>query len=274
MRRSLAAVLLTLVACAGSALEPVAIIASSRGTLGTGPQRVLLNLIDVATNEVLSTPDREVTVEVFRPDGDSLGIHRAAFVWLVPDVVGLYEVEVDFPVSGPYNFVVDADGLSTSSAFYSIVADPSVPQVGEMAVPSQTRVAADYDDLSDITSDPDPDPSLYQMTAAEAVSNGTPAVLVFATPAFCQSQACGPMLDQVKDIKDRYPDVDFVHVEIYENLDAQSFDELIPVTATVEWGLPSEPWVFVVDARGMVASEFEGVVSSEALLAAIDSVRG
>jgi hypothetical protein len=227
----------------------------------------------VETNEVLASPERDVMVEVFRPEGDSLGVHPAVFVWLLPEVVGLYELEVDFPTSGPYNFVVDADGLSSSSAFHSIVADPSVPQVGEMAVSSQTRVAADFDELSEITSDPNPDPSLYQMTAAEAVSNGTPAVLVFATPAFCQSQACGPMLDQVKAIKGQFADVDFVHVEIYENLDARSLDELIPVRATQEWGLPSEPWVFVVDASGVVATVFEGVVSAEALLASIESVR-
>ena len=58
------------------------------------------------------------------------------------------------------------------------------------------------------------------------------------------------MLDQVKAVAPAHPDANFVHVEIYENLDATSADELIIVPAVTAWGLPSEPWVFVVDADG------------------------
>ena len=37
-----------------------------------------------------------------------------------------------------------------------------------------------------------------------------------------------------------------------------------------EWGLSTEPWVFVVDAEGRVAAKFEGVLSEEELVEVLD----
>jgi len=47
----------------------------------------------------------------------------------------------------------------------------------------------------------------------------------------------------------------------------------VPVAATIEWGLPSEPWIFVVDRDGLVTASFEGIVSEEELQAAVEAVR-
>jgi hypothetical protein len=67
--------------------------------------------------------------------------------------------------------------------------------------------------------------------------------------------------------------VGFVHVEIYEDLQAE-VEDLTTVPAITEWGLPSEPWVFVVDSDGVVSAAFEGAASDEELAAAIDAVSG
>ena len=97
-------------------------------------------------------------------------------------------------------------------------------------------------------------------------------MVIFATPAWCTSQACGPLLDQTKALVPDYPDVDFVHVEVYEDIQVTSFDDLVTVGAVAEWGLPSEPWVFVVEADGTVAISLEGVASDQELRAAIESL--
>jgi hypothetical protein len=49
-------------------------------------------------------------------------------------------------------------------------------------------------------------------------------------------------------------------------------EDLITVEATSEWGLPSEPWVFVVDDSGVVTAAFEGAASDAELMAAFDAV--
>jgi hypothetical protein len=76
----------------------------------------------------------------------------------------------------------------------------------------------------------------------------------------------------MKEVAFRFPGVNFVHVETFEDISARSRDELVPVPAVAEWGLPSEPWVFVIDARGMVAATFEGSASEEELNEAIAAV--
>ena len=47
---------------------------------------------------------------------------------------------------------------------------------------------------------------------------------------------------------------------------------LVEVPAVIEWGLPSEPWVYVVDADGNATARFEGAVSPEELADALDEV--
>jgi hypothetical protein len=39
-----------------------------------------------------------------------------------------------------------------------------------------------------------------------------------------------------------------------------------------EWGLTSEPWVFVVDSAGNVSAKFEIFLSEDELRAALDAV--
>ncbi|MGH3650424.1 MAG: hypothetical protein ACRDU9_06895, partial [Acidimicrobiia bacterium] len=113
----------------------------------------------------------------------------------------------------------------------------------------------------------------YEMTVAEAVESG-PSVLVFATPAWCTSQTCGPMLDQVQAISLEYPSLNYVHVEVYENIHVTNREDLILVPAVEEWGLPSEPWLYVTDGDGMVTAAFEGAVSDDELRSALDAVSG
>lgn len=260
---------LVISACS-SPSTPLAIMASSAGTIGTGDQRVLIALVDVATNEFLAAGDREATVILRDEDGTPLGTYDLEFVWTLPDVRGVYSARLEIPAAGVYQITVTAEGLNESGPTgFVAVEDPVVITPGDVAPPSETRTIANFPDLSIISSDPDPDPELYRLSVSEAVTNGTPSVIVFATPAFCTSQACGPMLDQVKALRGDYPDVDFVHVEIYEDLQVDSREDLTVVESVVDWGLPSEPWVYVVDESGTVVSAFEGAMTDTELIDAL-----
>jgi hypothetical protein len=57
-------------------------------------------------------------------------------------------------------------------------------------------------------------------------------------------------------------------------LQVESTADLVRVPAVTEWGLPSEPWVFVVDGSGTVTAAFEGAVTDAELTAALDAVAG
>jgi hypothetical protein len=82
------------------------------------------------------------------------------------------------------------------------------------------------------------------------------------------------MLDQVQALDSEYPDFNYVHVEVYENIQVTDQQDLILVPAVEEWGLPTEPWLYVTDGSGKVTAAFEGAVSDSELRAALDEVAG
>lgn len=254
-----------------SGSTPFALVATSQASLAPGEQRIMVGLLGADGEKWLASPDLTATVTVIDESGSPLDTYPTDFLWTVPDVRGLYVAHVVFPKAGVFQLTVDADGYDTTAPTQlTVVDDPTVVLPGEPAPLSETRTVADHPDLSTISTDTDPDPVMYDKTVAEAVSDGTAAVIVFASPGFCTSQTCGPILDRVKSLRADFPGVDFVHVEIYEDLQV-SFEDLTPVGAVEEWGLPSEPWVFVVDSEGVVSASFEGAVSEEDLTAAIQT---
>lgn len=265
----LVAVILT--ACGGTA--GTAVVASSPSSIEVGEgQRLLLALAD-SEAQLRGGPDLEVTVELTSPDG-STSTGDTRWVWAIPEVRGFYVAEATFDTPGRWQVVLDpADAPPTPPTPFDVVADSPMPGVGDPAPSSVTRTHPEHP-LEEITTDPDPDPALYELTVAEAVSNGSPAVIVFATPAFCQTATCGPTLDTVKALAPDYPGIDVVHVEVFENLDAEDPGGLQPVEAVEEWGLQTEPWVFVVDPEGIISARFEGTVGPTELEEALGSVSG
>ena len=185
------------------------------------------------------------------------------------DAPGIWELHATFDYGG-------AGGESlTIGAAVSVAAEHRAPAVGDLAPLSDTPTASDTADLRAISSSPQPDPALYRLSAADAVRAGRPAVISFATPAFCVSATCGPQIDDLSQLAARYRGrANFVHIEVYRNPHLISAEnparELAP--AVDEWGLVSEPWTFVVDADGRIAARFEQYVPPSALEGALRAV--
>jgi hypothetical protein len=252
---------LLLSACGRSGAAPLALVASTPGTVGTGTQRVLLGLMS-PEGEMLAAPDRETTAIFTSPRGETQEV-TATFLWTVPDLRGLYVTRPQLDVPGTWQVALRPDDLpATDPVPFSVLDDVPLVEVGEPAPRSQTRTLADHA-LEEITTDPQPDPELYRRSLDQLLGSGQPVLVVFATPAFCQTATCGPALDLAKQVAAAHPEVELVHVEVYENLDAASVADLRPVKAVSEWGLPSEPWLYVVDGEGIVAARFEGTFAPE-----------
>lgn len=188
------------------------------------------------------------------------------FIETIPGERGLYKTTAEFDAAGQWGAEVSVTGDSldeTVNAAFDVASRPTTPAIGERVPPSDTLTADDADKLTEITTDPDPEPAFYEVSIEDAVKAGEPFVVVFSTPKFCTSQVCGPTLDIVKSVADDSSGVRFIHVEVYKNLDDPG--NLLPVDAVTEWKLPSEPWVFVVDAKGKLAAKFEGTVTAQEL---------
>lgn len=263
--RRLVATLLLLVAVSASCLgerggqfpdDTLVLVVSS--DLAVGRERVLVSALDRDNRSLVS--DTPVGLVLYAPDGTAREEVETRFIWAIPEVRGLWAANVTFDVPGNWTLAVrGTDGRLVDGAPFSVATESLAVGVGERAPASRSKTLSDAP-IGTITSDPQPDDRLYRVTVAEAVTSGRPTVVVFATPAFCTSRTCGPTLETAKGLVDDYPSVNWIHVEVYENLDAPSTAALVVADPVIEWGLPNEPWVFVVDASGVVADRFEGVV--------------
>lgn len=193
---------------------------------------------------------------------------------------GVFSAWVEFPQAGTWlSEITPVDGKAQGDLgrlVFPVKERSASPALGAPAPRSQNRVAREGAALlEEVTSDPHPDPDLYTMTIAEALTTGKPLVVTFATPAFCTSATCGPQVDAVKELKNALGQrANFIHVEIYDNPKEMEGDiskaRLSPIVQ--EWNLPSEPWTFIVDSQGRIAAKFEGFASSDELREALEQV--
>jgi hypothetical protein len=270
-RIGLAALLALAVAACGGGTEGVAVVANTQQTLTPGPNRLLL-AIAAEDGTFLSSPDVP-TVARFSFDGEEVVAVDTHWVWAIPGVRGFLVANVDLTSAGRWDVVLEPEGgRPTPPTPFGVQASSPVPAVGDPAIGVPTRTHPDFE-LAQISSDSDPDPRLHELSLDEAVTNGRPTVVAFATPAFCHTATCGPTLDIIRAVMDDYPGVDFLHVEIYADVDEAMIGGQLELVPAVEaWGLPSEPWVFVIDAHGVVTARFEGATGDDELRTALDGL--
>ena len=191
------------------------------------------------------------------------------------DVSHLYVVRLTIPRPGKYWVLAKPVGGRAIQGLGNIIARSSSlsPAVGSRAYPSDTPTLASVGgNASAITTRRPPDRELIRYSVADSLAAHKPFVVVFATPKFCTSRSCGPVVDVVGAVRKRFPrsDIRFIHVEIYKDNDpAKGFNRWVR-----QWHLPTEPWVFLVSRNGRIRAKFEGSVSVAELKRAVSSYLG
>lgn len=187
---------------------------------------------------------------------------------------GVYVVPVQLTSAGLWGLRLDMSSDDREESVrlrFSVRERQAAPRVGERASSIDSRTRDDVSALSELTSDPDPEPGLYAISIAEALAEDRPLVIAFATPAFCHSRTCAPVLEAVKAVwREFASDLNGIHVEVFQNPDDPS--RLVEAEAFVAWRLPSEPWVFVIDSDGIIRYAFEGAVTEAELRSAVEWV--
>jgi hypothetical protein len=189
-----------------------------------------------------------------------------------PDAArSVYVTELPFEKPGRYEVLgmarLDDRLVAAVSAMprIRVVREDFVPKPGDPAPVIHTPTEADAGgDLESIDTRVPPS-SQHEADFADVVGK-EPVVLTFATPRLCQSRVCGPVVDVAEQLKAEYADeAEFIHMEIFEDNEIQNgYREQVRA-----WRLPSEPWVFTVDAAGRVAARLEGAFGPRELEAAI-----
>jgi hypothetical protein len=170
----------------------------------------------------------------------------------------------------------DLVAMFHSSSGYSATLIPTIkvggskdiPAVGQRPPRIHTPTVADVGgDVGQIDTR-SPHDDMHKADFADVLGK-KPVVLIFATPALCQSRVCGPVVDITEQVEHEVGDgVDFIHMEVYNNNNAS--DGLRPQLR--EFGLRTEPWVFVIDRQGIIRTRLQGAFDAAELESAVRQV--
>ena len=181
-------------------------------------------------------------------------------------VNSIYVVHLPIARPGRYWLVAEPAGAKIQAlGELDVKARSDSVAVGAKAPRSETptlRTRA----VSELTTRVPPDRALLRYSIAGSISAHKPFVVTFATPRFCTSRTCGPVVDVVEAVRRRFSrDLNFIHVEVYRrNRPALGYNRWMR-----QWGLRSEPRTFLVGRDGRVKAKFEGSVSVRELESAI-----
>lgn len=264
-----------------------------------GKNRIAIGL--VSNNTPLNDPAAKVHLRFFNLDeagtqvkfeSDAIYYGQglpAAFYVAYPtfDKPGNWGIEIQVQLPGQAQPIVSKQRLEVKPS-------SEVPSIGQPAIVARTLTTADVPSIAQLSSGPNADPAMYQISLDQALKNGKPTALLFATPAFCRTATCGPSLEVLQGLQKIYGSkVNFIHVEVYkypfdqsvqaqEQAAAQASQENRALTpeqaaagladAMVAWKLQSEPWLFLIDAQGTIAARYEGGLTKEELGPAIEKL--
>jgi hypothetical protein len=184
-----------------------------------------------------------------------------------------YVAEIPLERPGPWTFgALTKEGDTYTGSLLPTpgkVGEFNPPNAGEPAPRISTPTSDDVADISEIDTREPPD-TMHDTDLAEVLGK-QPAVLLFATPALCQSRVCGPVVDAAEQVKREFGDrVAFIHQEVYVDNDLNKG----PRPQMKAYDLPSEPWLFVIDRDGRVSTAIEGPFSVSELEDAVRKVAG
>lgn len=182
------------------------------------------------------------------------------------DAPAIYVAHVHVPAPGKYTVLARPNGRVSIGGIRDVVvrAHPQAPAVGSRAFLSATpTLASTGGRTAALTTRVPPDRQLLRYSIAASLAAHVPFVVTFATPRYCTSRTCGPVVDVVEQARRRFAarGIRFIHVEIYEHNDPSRGQN----RWVRQWHLPSEPWTFLVGRNGRIAARFEGSVSTREL---------
>lgn len=249
---------------APSALE--VLLANSRNVVG--PNRFALGVV----RDGNSVKDAQVHLQFFDlTSGQAVATQEMDAPYYGDNLgqAGVYVAHADFKQAGAWGVEVTVTqaGYAPEAkrlAFDVLAQDPS-PGIGALAPRTKNLTLSDVGgDRAKICSALEDDSLLHRVSIAEAVTNGKPTVILFATPRFCATRTCGPSLQVVTSLAQNYADrVNFIHVEVYKN-----FETFEVADAMREWNLETEPWLFFVDRDGKIVAKFEGGITAKEIVPA------
>jgi hypothetical protein len=182
---------------------------------------------------------------------------------------GLYVAQVPFPAAGTYYVAVVAEtrkGLLKGGTKVTVAKSSKSPVPGAKMPAIKTPTTANLLGANPLCSRRPKPCTMHNVSLDAALRNGKPTVVVFAAPAFCQTELCGPDVEIVQSFAKKHAGkANFLHVEAYRGATNPTNGKLAPALEAMHFD--TEPWLYVVDRKGVVTARISGAFASSELAA-------
>lgn len=253
------------------------------------PQRMPFGLVSDGVF-VLGPGGDDVKLQLFNDSNGSLAFEGSASGRVVAhahaedvsadhshaEVIRYFAPTVTIPAPGPYRFVVSSGERQAILGLN--VLDQSqvlVPGIGQRMISIETPTVKDPGDVDPICTR-SPVCEFHAHTPAEMLSQGKPFALLIATPSFCQTEFCGPVLDVLIDVQPDFADITMIHAEVYENPNEVGGNlgdpNLRPAPVLRAMAMDYEPALFIVGSDGLVVHRLDNVYDESELRSALEDI--
>ena len=219
------------------------------------PVRLPLALAD-GQGALLDDPPAQLSVRVGNADAGELG---------EPVVVERHDQGVPrayFPLTttfsepGNWRIATEVDGVPAQMMVAALPPGevPAVPVVGEPLISVPTPTVQDALGVDPICT-AEPDCPLHAVSLDTAIGGDKAIALLIATPAYCQTAICGPVVDLLVSRAPQFADtVTMIHAEVYV-----SEEEAGKTTTDVvrAYGLAWEPSLFLALPDGTITQRLD-----------------
>jgi len=186
-----------------------------------------------------------------------------------------YSIYFTPPTAGQYQTTLTNDAGSNQRDL--LVVDPSettIPQPGDLLPPIPTATLDNSRDVDPICTRPGEFCPFHDIDLVDALDDSAkPTVLSIATPGFCRTSICGPVVELLIEAAAQRDDLHFIHAEVYADPHNQTdaiaagrgdFTEVVSA-----YGLPFEPVLFVADAGGVIQRRLDAIYDGSELAEAL-----
>lgn len=165
------------------------------------------------------------------------------------------------PTPGIYDITTTYNGTELESHVQVYPADKVMqPLVGSVLPPAPTATrdqTLDVDPICTLS----PECPFHTVNLENAIGTGKPVVVLLASPAYCRTSACGPILDLLVEQVGGRDDLIVIHSEVYKN--PKTVPDLADATLAplpIAYDMLWEPSLFVTNAANLLVARGDIVV--------------
>jgi hypothetical protein len=261
-------------AAGGKSLQQLASLATSQvqfgpatGTYTPGMNRVAFALTS-SSNEFVYAPTALYIAKSpsapaqgpFLAPADPVGVpsqYRSAQNSAPGGLKAIFAAQLPLSHPGTYDVLVLAktpSGMVGGTGVVAAAVSSPIPAVGQAAPHVATdTLATVHGNLSLLTTRTPPE-SMHSVSLTQVLGK-RPVALLFSTPELCTSRVCGPVTDVIASLQHQFAGrIAFIHEEVYVGNDPHK--GLRPQLK--DFHLETEPWLFTINARGVITARLEG----------------